>query len=208
MSQGSYTCPRWRLGRQSYVWLGLPSGTYTPSSPGTGWKEREREPAFIGMEGHGTLPCLWTAACLLALAHLEVPLIQLRGSTCQSVLQAWTQKPRAWLGVNEPCAHCSAAVLAGPAVLCPPRRGNGRQQQGWENKQSCPFLPGPWARGQFFPLSSYRHAACRIPPLPEPPPWGPPSLLASFVHSISKDCPVSPLAWFCVVLLRRPERLH
>lgn len=193
---------------KTIVRLGLPSGTYTPS-PGTGWKERERERARIHWHGGAWYPAMPVdSMSLLALAHLEVPLIQLRGSTCQSVLQAWTQKPRAWLGVNEPCAHCSAAVLAGPAVLCPPRRGNGRQQQGWENKQSCPFLPGPWARGQFFPLSSYRHAACRIPPLPEPPPWGPPSLLASLVHSISKDCPVSPLAWFCVVLLRRPERLH
>ena len=149
------------------VWLGLPSGACAPSSPGTGWQEREREsePTFISMKGHGTLPCRWTAAWLLALAHLEVPLIQLRASTCQSALRAWTQKPRAWLRVNEPCAHCSAAVLAGPAVLCPPWRGNGRQQQGREDKQSCPFLPGPWAGGQFLPLASCRDAAYRIPPL-------------------------------------------
>lgn len=151
---------------------------------------REREPTFISMEGHDTLPCLWTAAWLVAPPHLEVPLIQLRGSTCQAALRAWTQKPRARLGVNEPCAHCSAAVLAGPAVLCPPWRGNGTQQQGREDKQSCPFLPSPWAGGQFFPLSSCRDAACRIPPLPEPPPCSPPSLLASFIYSISKDCSV------------------
>lgn len=155
------------------VWLGLPSGRLCPLLT---WDrmagKRESETTFISIKGHGTLPCLWTAAWLLALAHLEVPLIQLRGSTCQSVLRAWTQKPRAWLGVNEPCAHCSAAVLAGPAVLCPPWRGNGRQQQGWEDKQSCPFLPGPWAGGQFFPLASCRDAAYRIPPLLEPPTLG------------------------------------
>lgn len=101
---------------------------------------RERVPAFLSMEGHGTPPRLGTAAWLLALAHLEVSLIQLRGSACQSALRAWTHKPRAWLGVNEPCAHCSAAVLAGPAVLRPSLEREWQATAGREDKQSCPFL--------------------------------------------------------------------
>lgn len=100
-----------------------------------------------------------------------------------------------------------------PGRPCCPLSSLGRECQAGavaRGQAVLSLFPRPWAGGQLFPLSSCRKAACRIHPCWNPHPWGPPSLLAfTVVHLISKDCPVSALAWFCVALiLRRPERLQ